>query len=158
MAGTPLSLLHGPYLVTDSQVTMMELFDRRRETCLVFLRYCMTGGLGTAAQYMILIIGVHILGMPVVFSSLGAVAGAFINYFINYHYTFESRQSHLKTMHRFFGVALIGFFLNTIIMGFCIHELRLHYLLAQCLSTGIVLVWGFTVNLIWTFRGKTDAV
>lgn len=125
---------------------------------LVFLRYCMTGGIGTAAQYLILVVGVHVLDMPVVFSSLGSVVGAFINYFINYHYTFESRQSHLPTMYRFFSVALVGFLLNAAVMGLSIHKLRLHYLLAQCLSTGIVLVWGFTVNLIWTFRRKTNAV
>lgn len=136
----------------------MATLCRQRETGWIFFRYCMTGGIGTAAQYVILVVGAQVLGMPVVFSSLGSVVGACINYFINYHYTFGSRQSHLTTMHRFFGVALMGFFLNTIIMGFCIHELQLHYLLAQCLSTGIVLVWGFTVNLIWTFRGKTDAV
>ncbi|MGE3152611.1 MAG: GtrA family protein [Nitrospiraceae bacterium] len=139
-------------------VKSLERFGRRPETGKVFLRYCMTGGIGTAAQYLILVVGVHMLGMPVVFSSLGSVVGAFINYFINYHYTFESRQSHLSTMYRFFGVALIGFILNTVIMGLCIHHLQAHYLLAQCLSTGTVLVWGFAVNLIWTFRRKTDAV
>lgn len=133
----------------------MEFLDSRRETGIVFLRYCMTGGLGTAAQYIILVIGVQAFGMPVVFSSLGAIVGTITNYIVNYHYTFESQESHLRTMHRFFGVALIGFFLNTVIMGFCVHGLRLHYLLAQCLSTGIVLIWGFAVNLVWTFQKKT---
>lgn len=139
----------------DGTVTLMEFLASRRETGIVFLRYCMTGGLGTAAQYIILIAGVQVVDMPVMFSSLGAIAGAVINYFVNYHYTFKSRQSHLRTMHRFFGVALIGFLLNSVIMGICIHRLRLHYLLAQCLSTGIVLIWGFAVNLVWTFQKKT---
>lgn len=139
----------------DNTVTLMEFVASRRETGMVFLRYCMTGGLGTAAQYIILIIGVQVVGMPVMFSSLGAIAGAIINYVVNYHYTFQSRQSHLRTMHRFFGVALVGFLLNSMIMAICIHTLRLHYLLAQCLSTGLVLVWGFAVNLVWTFQKKT---
>lgn len=115
----------------------------------------MSGGLGTTAQYIILVFGVQVFGMPVVFSTLGAIVGAITNYVFNYHYTFESRESHLRTMHRFFGVALIGFVLNTVAIGFCIHKLRLHYLLAQCLSTGVVLVCGFAVNLVWTFGGKT---
>ena len=137
-------------------MTLMEFFDRWRETGIIFLRYCMTGAIGTAAQYIVLVIGVQAFGMPVLSSSLGAVVGAFINYFINYYYTFEGRQAHLSTMCRFFSVALIGLFLNAAIMGLAIHKLKLHYLLAQGLSTGIILVWGFAVNWVWTFRGKTN--
>ena len=137
-------------------MTLRELLDRWRGLSAVFMRYCMTGGIGTAAQYIILLIGVRLFGMPVVFSSLGAILGAVINYIVNYHYTFESKQSHSRTMHRFFGVALVGFFLNAAIMGFCVHNLQVHYLLAQCLATGIVLVWGFAVNLAWTFRRRIN--
>jgi putative flippase GtrA len=112
----------------------------------------MTGGIGTAAQYVVLVGGVRISGMPVFWSSLGAVAGAIINYLINYHYTFESSRPHLDTTYKFLSVAAVGFLLNAAMMSFCVHFLGLYYIFSQLLSTGLVLVWGFLANLTWTFR------
>jgi putative flippase GtrA len=38
------------------------------------------------------------------------------------------------------------------IMSLAINQLGIHYFVSQMLATGIVLVWGFLGNRLWTFK------
>jgi len=75
-----------------------------------------------------------------------------MNYSLNYRYTFKSSQKHAKTMARFFLIALLGMFINMGIMHVLVHQIHLFYLLAQVLSTILVLFWNFILNKFWTFN------
>ena len=89
---------------------------------------------------------------PVIASAVGFVLGAFVNYILNYRYTFRSTKNHREAMTKFMAVALAGLILNTFIMAMATGYFALHYLLAQILATGLVLIWNYSVNLLWTFR------
>jgi putative flippase GtrA len=39
-------------------------------------------------------------------------------------------------------------------MSVAISLIQLHYLIAQVIATGIVLIWNFLGNRIWTFRAS----
>ena len=99
-----------------------------------FFSFAAVGAVGTAAHYSTFIVG------------------ALVNYTLNYRLTFQSSKLHRDSMPKFFLVALFGLGFNTAIMAFVTEVWRLHYLLAQILATGGVLVWNFTVNRFWTFK------
>lgn len=123
-----------------------------------FTKFAGVGVIGTAAHYVTLICLVQLLDANAVLaSSAGAIIGATVNYILNYHYTFQSSKKHHEALTKFFAVATVGFILNGILMTTLTSSFELYYLLAQIITTGIVLVWNFTGNRIWTFREtRTD--
>ena len=122
----------------------------------MFFAFLGVGAIGTAAHYALLIalVASSIMG-PVAASSAGFVLGAFVNYALNYRYTFRSIKRHSVTLPRFMVVALAGFVINSLVMVLLTGPAGLYYLLAQVLATGVVVVFGFTMNLLWTFGRET---
>ena len=117
-----------------------------------FIKLSGVGVVGTAAQYVILFVLVQFAGAnPVVASTAGMVVGAFVNYYLNYIYTFRSSKAHFDAMPKFFSVAAVGLFLNGLIMQFFISYFALPYIFAQLIATGLVLLWNFAANRMWTF-------
>jgi putative flippase GtrA len=118
-----------------------------------FTKFAGIGVIGTAAHYVTLISLVQATGANAVLaSSIGAIIGAIVNYFLNYHFTFQSSKRHHEAITKFFAVATVGFFLNGILMAALTTSLGIYYLLAQVITTGLVLVWNFAGNRYWTFR------
>jgi len=118
-----------------------------------FIRFSGVGVIGTAAHYLVLILLVQLTAIdPVAASSLGALLGALVNYHLNYHYTFQSSKRHREALTRFMIVAVIAFILNALLMYGFTSVLQWHYLLAQILTTMLMLLWTFIANLMWSFR------
>ncbi len=128
-----------------------------RDTIDQFVRFASVGALGTAVQYVILAALVElILFDSTAASAIGFVGGAFTNYYLNYRFTFRSERRHLSAAPRFFTVAAAGLGLNVVFMALGTGPLHLHYLIAQCASTAIVLLWNFSAAKLWVF-GETKA-
>jgi putative flippase GtrA len=87
----------------------------------------------------------------VIASAAGFLAGGAVSYLLNYHVTFGSKRRHVEAVSLFVTVALIGLVINTALMALLVNSLALHYLVAQVLTTAIVLVWHFVANRLWTF-------
>jgi putative flippase GtrA len=116
-----------------------------------FLSFAVVGVFGTAAHFAVLIFSVQTLSMhPLSGSMAGFVAGAGINYFLNYHVTFKSVNRHTESFPKFFTIATIGLGLNILIMY--VMGQWFYYLICQVIATGIVLIWNFSSNRLWTFR------
>jgi putative flippase GtrA len=117
-----------------------------------FLRYAGAGAVGTAAQFAILIALVELAGEnAVIASTVGAVAGAAINYAINHRLTFSSRAPHARALPRFAAVALVGMALNALVVAGMLAADQGDYVLAQVVATGVVLVFTYASNRTWTF-------
>ena len=112
-----------------------------------FLRFA------TAILYLILVALVHAVNMNAVWaSSIGFIVSAVCNYLLNYRFTFRSNVEHRRAVAKFVVVAGVGLVLNSLTMQIATENMRLHYLLAQVLATGLVLLWNFTGNRLWTFK------
>ena len=112
------------------------------------------GAAWTAAHYVLLIIMVEQAGVDAVWASTGSfLAGAVINYGLNYRFTFRSTKPHRETALKFFAIALTGMVLNGAIMHVAINFLSWHYLPSQIVATALVFFWNFFANRVWTFRG-----
>lgn len=117
-----------------------------------FLTFALVGAIGTMVHYGVLFAGVDLLGWaPVLATTAGAICGAIVNYILNYHVTFKSKRAHAAASPRFFAIAGVGVLINGAIVGLAVRA-GLHYLLAQIIATGVVLVFGYLANRAWTFR------
>jgi putative flippase GtrA len=118
-----------------------------------FVSFTGVGAIGTLAHYGTLISLVKLFSMrPLTASSVGFITGAAINYLLNYRYTFASERPHREASWRFLSVAGAGLLLNSAVVALATEILDQHYLLAQVLATGLVLIWNFTGNRLWTFK------
>lgn len=118
-----------------------------------FITFTGVGAIGTLAHYLTMIALVQFFSaQPVIGSSAGALVGAGINYILNYTFTFKSNSDHRATLWKFMLIAAVGFTLNGIFMGIFTGMFKIYYLIAQLLTTGLVLIWNFLANHFWTFR------
>lgn len=117
-----------------------------------FLRYASVGAVGTTVHYVVLIALVQGVGAAAIAASTtGFILGAFVNYALNHHFTFASRRTHRTALPRFVVVAGAGLLLNAVVMMTILAVSPFHYLVAQVVATGTVLVAGFLANRRWTF-------
>ncbi|CAG9226974.1 membrane hypothetical protein [Paraburkholderia tropica] len=125
----------------------------RRVALTRFVGYACVGATGTLVQYMTLaaLVMAHTVG-PVVASCLGAVAGALINYYLNHRFTFRSGLPHAKSAPRFFVIAAAGLALNGALMLVLTHLADVAWMVAQCVTTAVLLVLTYTASSVWTFR------
>lgn len=124
-----------------------------------FSRYVGAGAIGTLSHLVALAVAVELAGLsPTLGTGLGAVFGAGVNYALNYHFTFVSTAAHVRTLPRYLGVAVFGMAVS---MGVVRHlTMRFgtaHYLEAQLVATGLVLVLGFLLNRAWTFGSAASS-
>jgi putative flippase GtrA len=112
----------------------------------------MAGGAGTAVHYLVLIALVSLAGAPPGRAAfLGAAFGACVIYLLNRRYTFASSRSHVQALPRFALMAITGAVLNGVLVGL-LSSAGMHFLLAQLLATGLILVINFIVSKCWIFR------
>lgn len=120
-----------------------------------FILFSGIGAIGTVAHYSVLIFMVQLLHTdPVAATTTGFIAGALINYTLNYHITFNSNKQHLETITKFFTVAAAGALINALLMSAGLNMLDLHYLIIQIMATCIVLTFNFITNRYWTFADR----
>ncbi len=120
-----------------------------------FVSFLGVGGIATAFHYAIYIALVELGGIrPYIATGVGYFLSTFLNYYLNYLYTFRSDKRHRETMVKFFTIAGVGFFLNSLIVKIATETFLLNYIIAQLGATGIVTIWNFTCNRLWTFRKK----
>lgn len=120
-----------------------------------FVRFAGVGGIATALMYVLLAIGVEGLGWTAVVSSAAAYCiSSVFNYWANYHFTFSSQARHASALPRFAAVAACGLAINAAIMWLLTEWIHWHYLVAQVLATGAVLLWNFFANRHWTYTAR----
>lgn len=117
------------------------------------LLFAALGGIGTLAHYAVLISLVQSgLAGPVAGSTAGFLVGGLTNYQLSRRIVFRSSKPHQETMTKFFLIAGIGLVLNAALMALLTGPLGAPYLPAQILVTGLLVLWHYTGNALWTFR------
>jgi len=117
-----------------------------------FTKFVAAGGAGTALHYLTLTALVSQLAIPAGRAAfMGAVAGACVVYLLNRRYTFGTQRSHADTLPRFALMAMAGAVLNGVLVGM-LSAAGLYFLLAQMLTTIVILIINFIVSKIWIFR------
>ena len=114
--------------------------------------FTLVGICAAIAHYGALITLVEGFGWRAVPATLvGYVAGGIVSYILNRRHTFASDRPHSEAGWRFALVAGVGFCLTFLLMHMLVDRLGQPYLLSQFVTTGLVLVWSFIANRLWTF-------
>ena len=119
-----------------------------------FVLYLLAGGIATASHYAVTIAAVELAGIRAVLASaLGFLAGAAVKYVLNYFLAFRSSERHHAAVPRF-AAALAALFAGNVAIFWVLHDaVHLHYLVAQVLTTGLLVPIGYLVSRNWVFRG-----
>ena len=113
------------------------------------------GALCTGLHYAILVSMVQLLHIPPVPSTLtGFCVGGLLSYLLNRRHTFGSERPHEQAAWRFALVAGVAFVLTWVMMRIFVERWQAPYLPAQAATTGLVMIWTFAANRLWTFRGE----
>lgn len=136
-------------------------FPKKRYISAKFIKFLLVGASGTLIDYGILLLlksfGWQTLPANVISYSAGLVN----NYYWNSHWTFVKKEDDrkLEQFCQFAIISLVGLGLNSLIV--LTLEPRLNgisalseygLILAKMIATGIVLVWNYTANQMWTFQ------
>jgi putative flippase GtrA len=115
--------------------------------------YVGSGGVATASHYIVTIAAVELFSAaPVVASAGGFAVGAGVKYWLNYAVAFRSRARHASAMTRFAVMLAAMLALNTLIFALLQRGLGLHYLLAQAITTILLIPPGYAISRHWVFR------
>jgi putative flippase GtrA len=91
---------------------------------------------------------------PVHATLAGYLAGGVVSYGLNRVFTYEAQRNLLESGWRFAVVAMVGFGLTWLLMALLHTRLGWHYLVAQIITTGLVLIWSFFAHKFWSFGEK----
>jgi putative flippase GtrA len=115
--------------------------------------YVGSGGVATASHYAVTIAAVEVFSAPPIpASAMGFMTGAAIKYWLNYSVAFRSRARHTHAMLRY-AVALFAMLaLNTLLFGLFQRGMGLYYVLAQAITTILLIPPGYVLHREWVFR------
>lgn len=129
--------------------------DRRGSSLRAFVVFGLVGVFGTACQYFVLWALVHWTALDVVAAStIGAVVGAVVNFFLNHHATFDAQASVGRTGPRFVVLVAISLIANALLVHLVITAWHAHYLVAQGIATGIVFLVNYRLCSLWVFTDR----
>lgn len=116
------------------------------------MRFAAVGAVATSVHYAILLSLVELAGLrPLVATVIGFVFGALVGYSLNRRFTFETRPAFGRGLIKFLIVIGIGGLLNAAIFAFIV-RLGPHYMIAQVIATGLVLIWNYAGSRLVVFR------
>jgi putative flippase GtrA len=132
--------------ITRSLITLVKLV----------LRFLVSGGIATAIHWATLW-GLIILQVEAVLaSSIGAFVGAIANYFLLYFFNFKTKRRHKKALLAYIPVVLVSWLLN-LVLFYCLYSWLLpDPLMAQVVTTGVVMVVNFLLYKKLVFRSKSN--
>lgn len=118
-----------------------------------FIAFFWVGIVAAIAHYSVLVTMVE-LGKftPVQGALSGYVSGGIVSYLLNRRFTYDSERPHSEATWRFGVVAGVGFVLTWGFMQLFSAHWGVPYLLAQIVTTVIVMLWSFLAHKLWTFK------
>jgi len=86
-------------------------------------------------------------------NSLGFILAATSNYILNRYWTFHSGNRQVATEYlSFMIIALAGLGINNFVIFLFHDKLKLNFYIAKVLAVGVVTLWNFGMNYLFTFK------
>lgn len=126
-----------------------------RSSLATFARYFVGGLVATAVHIGVLTLLVELADVPpLAATSIGFCLAVVANYCSQYYWAFRARGAHRSLFPRYVAVTVTMLGVNAILFHLLTAELGIQYVVAQLVSTGIVMFCNFTVNKLYTFAGR----
>src|SRR3954464_2869023 len=115
--------------------------------------YIGAGGIATASHYAVTVTAVEVFHtLPVVASAVGFAVGATVKYWLNYSVAFRSRTLHRVAAGRYLVALALLMAANAALFAALQSGLGIHYLVAQVLTTILLIPPGYALHRGWVFR------
>ncbi|HEY2629165.1 MAG TPA: GtrA family protein [Usitatibacter sp.] len=122
-----------------------------------FFIYCVVGFISTGTHYAVMISLIKWGGTPeLIATCVGYVSGSLVKYPLNHGWVFASQELHREAVPKFVLGGLIGFFLNAAVFAALLTVLESHYMVAQVITTGIVLFANYLLARYWIFFTRSS--
>ncbi len=118
------------------------------------LRFLISGGIATAVHWGAFWGLLTLQVEAVLASSIGAFLGAIVNYFLQYFFTLKTKREHKKALLAYLPAVLLSFVLNLGLFYSLYGGLFSDPLIAQVVTTGVVMVVNFLLYKKVVFRAK----
>lgn len=120
-----------------------------------FVRFCITGFINAGIDFTVYL-GLtrlfHFWSQHLVLATAIAFAIANTNsYIMNTYWAFKAVGRHHIQYPKFLTVSLVGLSLNALCFQILVGQFQLHDIIGKIIVAGIVLVWNFSANKLWTF-------
>ena len=118
-----------------------------------FIKYCVVGFSGVIVDFAITwLLKEKIHVNKYIANTCGFVSAATSNYILNRIWTFESENPQIAhEFFSFFAISLAGLGLNNLILWLCADKMKLNFYFSKLIAIGIVTVWNFGMNYLFTF-------
>lgn len=113
-------------------------------------RYIVTGAAGTAVHFALLLLLAHAFG-ALLASTIGATAGAVVNYLLLKGWVFSDRTARPIN---YVAMCLLSIAFNMLLMA-AVSSFGVGALPAQIFSSGLVMIVNFAVSQKWVFKYET---
>ena len=120
------------------------------------LRFLVSGGIATAVHWATLWGLIHLQVEAVLASSIGAFVGAVVNYFLQYFFTFKTKRRHKRAILAYIPAVSISWLLNLGLFYSLYGGLFSEPLVAQVVTTSIIMLVNFLLYKKVVFRAKSD--
>jgi putative flippase GtrA len=116
-------------------------------------RFCVVGIATALLQWGLLYVGVELAGTePTITSNVAFIMVVIFNYLMHYSWTFDETAPHTTTLTRYLFMVSCGFLINAVVMYVGVNYSDVNYMLVQVLAFLMVILWNFSVALLWVFR------
>ena len=120
-----------------------------------FIKFCVVGSLAALINFGFYL-SLTELGLWYVLSSVvGFIVSAIFNFIVNKFWTFENSDSGsdaVVQLVKFFIVMISGLLIHTILLYLITDWVNIDYRISWVIATGLVTLWNYTFNRLWTFR------
>jgi len=114
-------------------------------------KFIISGGSATVVHLSFLSLLVWIGVDPLVSTSVGVLAGAVVNYLLQYYYTFNADVKHNKSVRNYMITVCFSFGSNFILFAIFHNLLGLDVLVSQLLTSALVAVQNYIIYKKFVF-------
>ncbi len=132
---------------------MLELL--KWEVWVKFIKFGAVGITGMVVDFGITYLCKEVLKIQkYVANAIGFTTAASTNYILNRIWTFHSTDPAVFLQYsKFLIISLIGLGINTLVLWILVSKYHKHFYLSKLFAIGVVMLWNFLANYLFTFRG-----
>jgi dolichol-phosphate mannosyltransferase len=130
---------------------LIQQITKRKE----ILKYIIAGGTAAMVNFILLYFFTDILGFWYLLSStLAFIISFFVSFYLQKFWTFGDSQKDIlyKQMVVYLIITLFNLAINAVLMYYLVDFLKVWYMLAQLLTTGLIASWSFVIYKIFVFK------
>jgi putative flippase GtrA len=121
-----------------------------RQVC----KYGIAGGIGAFIDFGLYSLLISITSFEYLFANaISFSIGTIVVYYLQKNWTFQYQpEKNTKLFTRFIFVVIITYFINNLILIFCVEFIHINPIAAKVVQIILSFIWGYTINKLFVFK------